>query len=138
MTSGFMGDGLVRVARIVFCAAVAFAAGPFVHARQAPAPTLNPAQGQAPSAQTPATGREAQPPAPATPAGRGEDQGAVRGPAGEIIGFTKTAEIPGTPWRIHDAARPHPRAVTPGATPGAPPSDALVLFDGKDLSRWGQ
>jgi Domain of Unknown Function (DUF1080). len=28
--------------------------------------------------------------------------------------------------------------VTPGATPGALPSDAIVLFDGKDLSRWGQ
>jgi hypothetical protein len=26
--------------------------------------------------------------------------------------------------------------VTPGATPGAPPSDAIVLFDGKDLSKW--
>ena len=46
------------------------------------------------------------------------------------------AEIPGTPWRIHDAARPHPRAITPGATPGAAPSDAIVLFDGKDLSKW--
>jgi hypothetical protein len=29
-----------------------------------------------------------------------------------------------------------PRVVTPGATPGAPPSDAIVLFDGRDLSRW--
>jgi hypothetical protein len=29
-----------------------------------------------------------------------------------------------------------PRVVTPGATPGAPPSDATILFDGKDLSRW--
>jgi Domain of Unknown Function (DUF1080) len=28
--------------------------------------------------------------------------------------------------------------VTPGATPGAPPSDAIVLFDGKDLSKWAQ
>jgi hypothetical protein len=26
--------------------------------------------------------------------------------------------------------------VTPGAKPGNPPSDAIVLFDGKDLSHW--
>lgn len=29
-----------------------------------------------------------------------------------------------------------PRVVTPGAQPGAPPSDAIVLFDGRDLSKW--
>jgi hypothetical protein len=29
-----------------------------------------------------------------------------------------------------------PAVVTPGAAPGAPPSDAIVLFDGKDLSQW--
>ncbi|RMF43477.1 MAG: DUF1080 domain-containing protein [Planctomycetota bacterium] len=29
-----------------------------------------------------------------------------------------------------------PPIVTPGATDDAPPSDAIVLFDGKDLSRW--
>jgi len=44
--------------------------------------------------------------------------------------------IPGTPWRIHDMTRPRPLVVTPGATVGAPPSDAIVLFDGKDLSKW--
>ena len=33
-----------------------------------------------------------------------------------MIGFTNMAEIPGTPWRVHDAARPHPRVVTPGPT----------------------
>lgn len=33
---------------------------------------------------------------------------------------------------------PVPKVVTPGAYPGVvpPPSDALVLFDGKDLSKW--
>ncbi len=63
-------------------------------------------------------------------------QGAVRNAEGAIIGFTALAEIPGTPWRIHDIARPHPRVITPGATPGAAPSDAIALFDGKDLSKW--
>lgn len=29
-----------------------------------------------------------------------------------------------------------PEIVTPGATNDAPPSDAIVLFDGKDLSHW--
>jgi len=29
-----------------------------------------------------------------------------------------------------------PRMVTPGPAPGAAPSDAIVLFDGSDLSRW--
>jgi hypothetical protein len=31
---------------------------------------------------------------------------------------------------------PVPKIVTPGATPGAPPSDAIVLFDGKNLDQW--
>jgi hypothetical protein len=46
-----------------------------------------------------------------------------------------------TRWKISDRNRPLPPVVTPGAastqeTPGAPPSDAIVLFDGKDLSKW--
>jgi 3-keto-disaccharide hydrolase len=44
-------------------------------------------------------------------------------------------------WPIHDRNRPLPAIVDPGtpstqAMPGRPPSDATVLFDGKDLSRW--
>jgi hypothetical protein len=31
---------------------------------------------------------------------------------------------------------PVPKVVTPGATPGAAPSDAIVLFDGKNLDEW--
>jgi hypothetical protein len=44
-------------------------------------------------------------------------------------------------WPIHDRNRPAPPAVDPGTAStaeqaGRPPADALVLFDGKDLSRW--
>lgn len=41
-------------------------------------------------------------------------------------------------WAIHDESRPLPPVVDPGpAGPPAPaPSDAVVLFDGKDLSKW--
>src|SRR5690606_9208183 len=31
---------------------------------------------------------------------------------------------------------PEPAVVTPGATVGEPPSDAIVLFDGQDMSAW--
>jgi hypothetical protein len=44
-------------------------------------------------------------------------------------------------WDIHDRNRPTPDVVDPGTTStqekvGQPPSDAIVLFDGKDLSQW--
>ena len=31
---------------------------------------------------------------------------------------------------------PVPAVVTPGKTCGSAPSDAIILFDGKDLSKW--
>ena len=55
---------------------------------------------------------------------------------GDEDGFIDTPMLPGLPWHVHDPARPHPKVVTPGAQPGQAPSDAIVLFDGKDLSRW--
>jgi hypothetical protein len=44
----------------------------------------------------------------------------------------------GQEWAIHDMNRPVPTVVDPGpAGPPAPvPSDAVALFDGKDLARW--
>jgi hypothetical protein len=52
------------------------------------------------------------------------------------LGYTDTPILPGLPYHVHDPARPHPKVVTPGAQPGDAPSDAIVLFDGKDLSSW--
>ena len=45
------------------------------------------------------------------------------------------------PWAVHDGNRPQPVVVTPGtfsseAQPGKAPSDAIVLFNGMDLSNW--
>lgn len=55
------------------------------------------------------------------------------------LGYTNTPLLPDGKWRVHDGTRPQPVVVTPGpaaAAPVAPPSDAIVLFDGKDLSKW--
>src|SRR5271168_1896649 len=52
------------------------------------------------------------------------------------LGFEDTPMLPGLPYHVHDDRRPHPPVVTPAAEPGGPPSDAIVLFDGKDLSAW--
>jgi hypothetical protein len=44
-------------------------------------------------------------------------------------------------WLVHDMNRPAPPVITPStestqARPGQAPSDAIVLFDGTDLSKW--
>jgi hypothetical protein len=48
-----------------------------------------------------------------------------------LCGVTSCAQeyLPGIEW-------PKPPIITPGKNPGDPPSDAVILFDGKDLSAW--
>ncbi|MCK7482550.1 MAG: hypothetical protein M0C28_39610 [Candidatus Moduliflexus flocculans] len=56
-------------------------------------------------------------------------------------GLPLSCAQPDPNWLDHDRNRPLPPVVTP-ATPSTPdqagkaPSDAVVLFDGKDLSQW--
>ena len=65
-------------------------------------------------------------------------------PAAEVVvngvaGFQDTPLEPGGLWHVHDPTRPQPPVVTPGKSfseNAAPPADAIVLFDGKDLSQW--
>jgi hypothetical protein len=52
-------------------------------------------------------------------------------------GYTDTPKLPGSEWRVHDKHRPVPPVVTPGAGT-APPSDAIVFFDGTDASGFHQ
>ncbi len=47
-------------------------------------------------------------------------------------------KMPEKQWKVHDPDRPQPSIVTPGPAgdPAAAPSDAIILFDGTDLSQW--
>ncbi len=57
------------------------------------------------------------------------------------VGYDDTPILPGTNWHVHDGNRPQPPVVTPPGpstqeAAGAPPADAVILFDGTDLSGW--
>lgn len=57
------------------------------------------------------------------------------------VGYEDTPKLPNSKYRVHDGTRPQPPIVTPGTSsdqdaPGNAPSDATVLFDGKDASAW--
>jgi hypothetical protein len=57
----------------------------------------------------------------------------------EVFGYKDTPVQPWSGFHVHDPDRPKPKRVDPGlaaaqATPA--PADALVLFDGHDLSQW--
>ena len=72
---------------------------------------------------------------------------AIAGIATVLLGALATAspaqeigpQQPWSNWRVHDMTRPKPPVVEPApVTERAikPPSDAIILFDGKDLSQW--
>jgi len=55
-----------------------------------------------------------------------------------VYGHKSSPKLSWCEWRQHDPDRPAPKRIDPGkAGPPAPvPADAIVLFDGKDLSQW--
>jgi hypothetical protein len=55
-----------------------------------------------------------------------------------VYGYRDTPKLPWSGFLVHDADCPAPKRVNPGPAPApaAPPSDAIVLFNGKDLSQW--
>jgi hypothetical protein len=55
-----------------------------------------------------------------------------------VYGYKDTPKLPWCPWLVHDPDRPAPPKVDPGPAgqPVPAPSDAVVLFDGKNTDQW--
>jgi hypothetical protein len=53
-----------------------------------------------------------------------------------VVGYDDTAKLPWVDFRKHDAFRPEPDPVVAEPILLSPPSDAVVLFDGKGLDAW--
>jgi hypothetical protein len=51
-------------------------------------------------------------------------------------GQTAAPKAPAGDPKLTEVWEPAPKVVTPGATDAAPPSDAIVLFDGTNLDQW--
>ena len=58
----------------------------------------------------------------------------------ELTGFTNTPFLPGGEFRVHQSDRPLPVRVIPSKAPAiigsSAPSDAVILFDGKNLDQF--
>ena len=119
----------VRSLTIAAAGALLMFAAAAPHTQGGGSATSQPPQGSPPVPQAPARGNR----------GGGAPGGGtiVRGPNGEMWGYSDSAFNAGSRWRVHDPDRPQPPVVTPaGPVIIPPPSDAIVLFDGKDLSKW--
>ncbi len=55
-----------------------------------------------------------------------------------VCGYKDTPKLPWCEWLVHDSDRPAPKRVDPGpaGSPVPAPADAIVLFDGSDVSKW--
>src|SRR5437773_10203615 len=71
-------------------------------------------------------------------------ESAIRNPQSAIGQLALLALIcgpvrsPAQQWPVHSLDRPRPPVVDPGPErpPAPPPSDAIVLFDGRDPAQW--
>jgi hypothetical protein len=52
------------------------------------------------------------------------------------VGVSSYAQKQQEKYTVHDETRPKPAVITPAEQFGQPPSDAIILFNGKDLSEW--
>jgi hypothetical protein len=57
-------------------------------------------------------------------------------PCPDSPGYRDTPVLPGQTWKVHDIDRPRPARVQGSVVATPPPSDAIVLFDGKGLDAW--